>query len=289
MPSQNPAFRFFVGVTVLPLVPVAPYSGNMVDTEPNLPDDASERDAAASPSGDAGEGMSVEQLRGAFAGLLGEDQPSDDESDSSATGETVEFSHDSTTPAEVPDLSTLEAADDDACPVSPRSVLEAMLFVGDPANRPLSPRNAAALMRGVSPREVEQLVAALNQQYAANGCPYEITSEASGYRLVLREQFHSLRSRFYGKVREARLSRAALDVLAIVAYSQGLTSDEISQLRDKASGSLLTQLVRRQLLRIERSDEKPRRPRYFTTDRFLSLFQLGGLQDLPRSAELETA
>ena len=52
-------------------------------------------------------------------------------------------------------------------------------------------------------------------------------------------------------------------------------------------GHILVQLVRRQLLRLERSDDSPRRPRYYTTERFLELFGLASLADLPRSHELE--
>jgi segregation and condensation protein B len=176
---------------------------------------------------------------------------------------------------------------DDPCEISPRSILEAMLFVGDRDARPLSPARAAELMRGVEPEEISTLVAELNRRYEAGGCPYQIAAEGSGYRLVLRREYHPLRNRFYGRIRQARLSQAAVDVLAIVAYQQPLTSEEVSRLRGKPSGHVLAQLVRRGLLRIER--EPTRRPaaRYFTTERFLRLFGLEGLGDLPQSEDLE--
>jgi len=181
-----------------------------------------------------------------------------------------------------------DAAADPHCEITPRSLLEAMLFVGNPEGGPLSARKIASRLRGVSPKEVSQLADELNATYAVEGCPYAITSTAEGYRLVLREEFAGLRDKFYGRVRQARLSQSAVDVLALVAYQQPLTREQVDHLRGKSSSAILSQLVRRKLLRIERPDEKPRVPRYFTTDRFLQLFGLETLQDLPQHQEMES-
>lgn len=175
---------------------------------------------------------------------------------------------------------------DDSCPINPRTIFEAMLFVGDPDNRPLECDQAASLMRGVEPADVPGLVDELNESYRQGGCPYRIMSDGAGFRLALTDEFHRLRDRFYGRAREARLSQAAIDVLAIVAYRQPIASDEVNRLRDKPSHHLLAQLVRRRLLRVERSCEKPRKPLYCTTDRFLELFELDSLADLPESEAL---
>jgi segregation and condensation protein B len=179
------------------------------------------------------------------------------------------------------------AGEDDPCEISPRTILEAMLFVGDRDGRPLAAERAAELMRGVEPEEITGLVDELNRRYAASGCPYHIIGDRSGYRLVLRKAFHPLRNRFYGRIREARLSQAAIDVLAIVAYQQPLTSEQISRLRGKPSAHVLAQLVRRGLLRVERVQTERRTAQYFTTDRFLELFSLESLKDLPQSEDLE--
>ena len=123
---------------------------------------------------------------------------------------------------------------------------------------------------------------------AANCCPYRVVSQGSGYRLALRRTFYPVRNKFYGRVREAQLSQAAIDVLAIVAYQQPLTSEEVSSLRGTPSSHILTQLVRRRLLRIERPPGKQRPAHYHTTDRFLELFGLESLDDLPQAEELES-
>ena len=74
----------------------------------------------------------------------------------------------------------------DRCEISPRTILEAMLFVGHPANEPLTAKQVASLMRGVLPREIDELVRELNDAYAAEGTPYRIESDGAGYRLTLR-------------------------------------------------------------------------------------------------------
>jgi segregation and condensation protein B len=126
----------------------------------------------------------------------------------------------------------------------------------------------------------------LNEEYAANRCPYRITSEGAGYRLVLAPEHQRLRDKFQGRQRQARLSQAAVEVLALVAYHEPLSRDEVNRLRNTPSGAVLTQLVRRQLLRLERSEAEPRAVRYRTTQRFLDLFHLESLADLPQSQDL---
>jgi segregation and condensation protein B len=180
-----------------------------------------------------------------------------------------------------------ESTDSDAGPVTPLGILEAMLFVGDRDNRPLTAARVAELMRGVEAGEVGELVEELNQRYSQSGCPYFVAEDSDGYRLTLRRVFHPLREQFHGRIREARLSQGAIDVLAIVAYQQPLTAEQISAVRGKSSGAVLSQLVHRRLLRIERLPGKRRTVQYFTSDRFLQFFGLQTLADLPQSEELD--
>ena len=190
--------------------------------------------------------------------------------------------------AAVPDAAAEgETPDDDSGPVTPLGILEAMLFVGDRDNRPLTAARAAELMRGVEAGEVGRLVVELNQRYSHGGCPYFIAEDSDGYRMTLRKPFHPLRQQFYGRIREVRLSQAAVDVLAIVAYQQPLSAEQIGSIRGRPSGAVLAQLVHRGLLRLERLPGKRRTVQYFTTDRFLSLFGLQSLADLPQSEELD--
>ncbi|MGC4003785.1 MAG: SMC-Scp complex subunit ScpB [Pirellulales bacterium] len=189
---------------------------------------------------------------------------------------------------EAANAGVVRTADEDAqCETSPRTILEALLFVGTPDHRPIAADTVAALMRGVSADEIDQAARELEAGYRAAACPYTIEITTSGYRLTLRSEYAGLRDALYGKVREARLSPAAIDVLSIVAYNQLSTAEQIESLRGAASGAILGQLVRRQLLRIDRDPVAPRTARYATTERFLTLFHLAKLEDLPRGVELE--
>ena len=175
------------------------------------------------------------------------------------------------------------------CEINPRSVVEAMLFVGRPDNGPLSARELAAAMRGVSPAEIDAAVGELNATYDADGAPYWIEQTNGGYRLVLRDEFQRMRDKFYGRVKEARLSPAVLEVLSVLAYNQPATADHLNELRGAPSGAALSTLVRRRLVKLERPAEGGKSPQYSTTERFLKLFGLESLEALPRSEELEKA
>jgi segregation and condensation protein B len=179
------------------------------------------------------------------------------------------------------------SAVDSACEINPRSILEAMLFVGTPDRQPLSAHQIAALMRGVRAAEIDELAADLNATYSASARPYRIVSDGAGYRLSLASGFEPVRDKFYGRIKQARLSTAAIEVLAVVAYNEPLTAEAVNQIRGAASGPILSHLVRRELLRIERPADEPRAPRYFTTDRFLRLVGVDSLSDLPRNLDLE--
>jgi len=176
----------------------------------------------------------------------------------------------------------VDGDDDQGCEISPRSIVESILFVGHPLNEPLSSHEIAGLMRGVTADEVDELVRELNESYSAEMAPFLIQSRGPGYLLELREEFASLREQFYGRIKEVRLTQGAIDVLAIVAYNQPITLQEIDQIRGRASGSALSQLVRRDILAFEKASEKGARPTYRTTERFLDLYGLDSLDDLPQ-------
>ena len=232
------------------------------------------------------EETSLDALAAAYAGLTGGGDVAAPETTTpettSSPGE-EEFPDDEEPPAEQ-DESDAENPDEI---VSPLGILEAVLFVGNVENSPLTAKRIAALMRGVSPREVDGLVVELNDQYRELEAPYEVVSHGAGYLLSIRDEYAGLRDRFYGSVREARLSQAAVDILAVIAYGQPLTREEIDATRGQPSGGVLSQLVRRQLLRIERPDEKPRRPKYYTTERFLKIMGLEDIAELPESQEFD--
>ena len=167
------------------------------------------------------------------------------------------------------------------------SVLESILFVGAPPDLPLTAKRLASMMRDISPKEIPALVEQLNQQYAAQNSAYRIIKKDKAFQLALQDDLESVRSGFYGEVRSAQLTQQAIEVLAVVAYNQPISRGQIDKIRQRPSGTLLSQLAERQLLAIDPQSETSRDREYITTDRFLKLFGLGELGDLPQAQEVD--
>jgi segregation and condensation protein B len=180
-----------------------------------------------------------------------------------------------------PDPVTTEQASN----VTPAQVIEAALFVG---GGPLTARKISGLLRGsYGPKEVEQAIDEMNDAYVAQSRPYEIRLGDGGYRLELRPEYDRLRHRVYGSgPREVRLSQDVLEVLALVAYRQPISEEEIAELGKQNAGNLLRQLLRRDLIAFERGPGGRKDLRYHTTARFLSVFGLGSLDELPQAEDL---
>lgn len=185
------------------------------------------------------------------------------------------------------EVEALAETDDFGEVVSPRMIVEGMLFVGSADGRPLTSRELAAHIRDVSPTEIDALIDELNSDYETQGTGYRIAGEGAGYQMQVREDLQSVRRRFLGKVREVKLTPQAIEVLSIVAYRQPLTAEHVTKLRGSRSHSLLNQLVRRGLLCLERPPESPQKPNYFTTERFNRLFGIESTDDLPSSEDLD--
>ncbi len=176
---------------------------------------------------------------------------------------------------------------EDRVAITPIRILEALLFVGTPDNTPLSGRQLAALMRGVSPEEIDAYVDQLNAQYQTEGAAYGIAKESTGYCLELATTHAHMRNRFYGQVREVKLAQPVIDVLALVAYHQPVNKREIEKLLGAPCGGSLSQLLRRNLIALTK-EAAPVGAVYRTTPRFLDLFDLESLEDLPRSESWES-
>ncbi|HEV3261625.1 MAG TPA: SMC-Scp complex subunit ScpB [Gemmataceae bacterium] len=172
-----------------------------------------------------------------------------------------------------------------AAPPAPLRIIEALLFVGGP---PLTPARACEAIRGLTQVQFQEALDTLNRAYRLQGRPYGIRSQDQGYVLALRPRYRPVLEKIYGAVREARLSAAAVDVLALVAYRQPATKQEIDSVRGVESGAILRQLVRRGLIAVvQRAETGQREVSYGTSPRFLELFNLQSLDDLPRAQDLQ--
>ncbi|WP_310820883.1 SMC-Scp complex subunit ScpB [Stratiformator vulcanicus] len=169
--------------------------------------------------------------------------------------------------------------------VQARQVIEAALFVG---GIDLTLKRLRELLGDeYSAESIERMVAEIDERYRNEGRPYEITFGEGGYRFTLRSEFEAVRARVFGLgPRDVRLTPETLEVLSLVAYRQPVTREDIEGMRDGNAGPILNNLVRRGLLHVERSKESKQPATYATTDRFLEVFGLADLDDMPQIENL---
>jgi segregation and condensation protein B len=225
----------------------------------------------AGPPDDAG--LSIDRLAQAFAAMMGHHGAT---ATTAAAAGVVEVDAS-------PDLDADE--DDDRCRVSPHSILEALLFVGLPGGKPLASSVVAGLIRGVRPQEIDELAAELERKYRADNCPYEVASRGGGWVLRLRPEFARFGTVLEQRARMVRLDAESLDVLALVAWNQPVPRDRLVELGCDARPATLRALVRRGLLALEQPAEADGVPCYLTTAKFLEIFKLESLNDLPAPNE----
>lgn len=163
-------------------------------------------------------------------------------------------------------------------------VLEAFLFVGQEA---LTAERLQELLGGRTTIEaVERDLEQLNATYRQQGRPYEIVLGDAGYALKLTAEFEPVRQRVHGQgPKEVKLTQDALEVLALIAYKQPVTREALGETGKANVGDMLRQLLRRQLIELRRNDDHVEEFR--TTQRFLELFALRSLHDLPRAVDFQ--
>jgi segregation and condensation protein B len=166
----------------------------------------------------------------------------------------------------------------------PREVIEAVLFVGGHA---LTTRRLSQMFgERETPGQIDHEIAELNSIYNAEGRPYQIDFGEGGYRLVLRPEFEPVRDSVFGAgPKDVKLSQDALEVLAFVAYRQPTTVEDLQEAGKEKAGGLVRQLLRRQLIALQRDEQGV--VCYSTTPRFLDVFGLRSLDELPFPEDLE--
>jgi segregation and condensation protein B len=169
-------------------------------------------------------------------------------------------------------------------PPSAERILEAMLFAG---RGPVTFEKARQVLTSLEEADFLKMIDNLNAAYRTQGRPYALTPRDQGYVMTIKPSFLHLLERLRGPARETRLSTAAIDVLSLVAYRQPIAKGEIDSVRGFDSGAILRQLLKHGLLSAERKADGGRDLIYSTTTRFLTLFNLQSLDDLPQTQELE--
>lgn len=164
--------------------------------------------------------------------------------------------------------------------VTPRQIVEALLFATD---TPLPAARLAQILGVGDARDVRAHVAALNEAYEQSGAAFRIEEIAGGFQMLTRPVFNTWLARLLRARQESKLSAAALESLAVIAYRQPVARADIESVRGVACGDVLNRLRELNLVKIVGRAEDLGRPLlYGTTKHFLEVFGLGSIEDLPK-------
>ncbi len=164
------------------------------------------------------------------------------------------------------------------------ALVEAVLLL---ENDPVEPRKLAAIT-GLTTEAVEEAIAQLRAALEADAHGLDMVEIGGGFSFAPRKDlWEQLRER-YGKSAENRLSKAALETLAIIAYSQPITRAEIEGIRGVSADGMIKLLLSRAFIREVGKKDVPGKPvQYGTTREFLKAFRLNTISDLPKLDGLE--
>lgn len=172
------------------------------------------------------------------------------------------------------------------------SIIEALVFSSDES---LSASEIIKAIKGIdgedteiSNSDVEQCVDEINAAYETNNVSYRIVRIADGFLFATRPEYAKYVGYLSSEKSKRRLSQAALETLAIIAYKQPITKPELESIRGVNSDYILNTLLEKNLIAIKGRAETIGRPLlYATTEEFLKYFALNKLSDLPKPREIE--
>jgi segregation and condensation protein B len=162
--------------------------------------------------------------------------------------------------------------------------LEALLLS---THHPLTAGRLAELLNLETTKPLRKAIKALNEQYASTGRSFRIEQVAGGFQILTLPDHGDLLKKFHQKEIDAKLTRAAIETLAIIAYKQPILRADVEAIRGVACGETIRSLMEKHLVKIAGRAEEPGRPiLYGTTKRFLELFGLNTVKDLPQPESL---
>jgi segregation and condensation protein B len=175
-------------------------------------------------------------------------------------------------------------ADATAAPAVNLAALEALLLS---THHPLTAGRLAELLDLETTKPLRKSIKALNEQYASTGRSFRIEQVAGGFQILTLPEHGDLLKKFHQKEVDAKLTKAAIETLAIIAYKQPILRADVEAIRGVACGETIRSLMEKRLVKIAGRAEEPGRPiLYGTTKRFLELFGLNSIKDLPQPEAL---
>jgi segregation and condensation protein B len=165
------------------------------------------------------------------------------------------------------------------------STVEALILASP---EPLPGRKISQVLDELTPSKIAEAVSDLNSRYASAGMSFRIRELAGGYQFYILPEYVGFVEELFTRTRKLRLTRPALETVAIVAYRQPVTKTEIEHIRGVASDGVIHNLLDKGLITIKGRANTVGKPlQYGTTDEFLKFFGLNSLDDLPRMSEIE--
>ncbi|MDX2441453.1 MAG: SMC-Scp complex subunit ScpB [Desulfobacterales bacterium] len=162
-------------------------------------------------------------------------------------------------------------------------IIESLLFV---AQEPLSVERLKNVLNTAGASDIKNALKELSDEYETRKGSFYLNEVAGGFQIRTRSEYTSWIKRFI-QPNPPRLSRASLETLAIIAYKQPIIRSDIEYLRGVDCGGILRVLLKRKFIRVLGRKELPGRPLiYATTKRFLEIFDLKDLKDLPTPKEI---
>ena len=166
-----------------------------------------------------------------------------------------------------------------------KPIIESLIFVSE---EPITVKQLAAILDGEAKADIEAAAEALVEDFQARGGGLEIRRLAEGYQIRTRPEYSEYVRRYLKSQPSARLSLAALETLAVIAYKQPITIPEILEIRGKSSTSAIKTLLDRRLIVAKGHKQVVGRPMmYGTSDDFLIQFGLNDLSELPNLEDFE--
>jgi segregation and condensation protein B len=164
------------------------------------------------------------------------------------------------------------------------SVVEAVLFASD---EPLTPARLSEIV-GTNVRQLRKHIDDLNEKYKANNNAFRIEQIAGGYQMLTLSEYNHWLKKLVRARDDGKLSQPALETLAIIAYKQPIIRADIEAIRGVAAGEMIRNLMYKGLVKITGRAEIVGRPMlYGTTKKFLEVFGLNTIKDLPKAEELK--
>ncbi len=163
------------------------------------------------------------------------------------------------------------------------ALIEAILFLD---SEPLDIKSLSRIS-GLKNEDTEKALGALQEKYQGPESGIEIIQLGEGYMMSPREQYWDVLKERYGRKNDNKLSKAALETLSIIAYSQPITKAEIENIRGVQADGMMKVLSSRNLIKAVGKKDVPGKPlQYGTSKEFLKYFKISSISNLPKLDEL---